>query len=107
VEATGPRHSDKRGRYSYVPDRQAEQKEIVERHKRGLHFVGDWHTHPEASPKPSPADIASITHSFKKSVHSLNAFVLVIVGLDEGAKGIHVSLHDGSSVIELLLAANQ
>lgn len=107
VEATGPRRSDKRGRHSYIPDRGAEQEEIFERHKRGLHFVGFWHTHPEVSPKPSPVDIASIADCFKKSVHSLNAFVLVIVGLEEGPKGIHVSLHDGCSMLVLSPAANQ
>lgn len=43
-EATGPRPSDWRTRYSYRPNRNAEQREIASRHARGLHFIGDWHT---------------------------------------------------------------
>jgi integrative and conjugative element protein (TIGR02256 family) len=47
VEATGPRRTDRRTRTSYIPDRRAEQREIDERFRRGLHFIGDWHSHPE------------------------------------------------------------
>ena len=59
VEATGPRRSDRRSRYNYEPDRQAEQREIDERFSLGLHFVGDWHTHPEDYPRPSAVDLRS------------------------------------------------
>jgi len=54
AEATGPRRSDWRTRYSYRPNRRAEQREIAARHLLGLHFIGDWHTHPEDLPVPSP-----------------------------------------------------
>src|SRR6267378_3125357 len=53
-EATGPRRSDCRTRTTYRPNRRAEQREIAGRHGQGLHFIGDWHTHPEALPVPSP-----------------------------------------------------
>src|SRR5579872_5651258 len=79
-EVTGPRSGDKRGRYSYRPDRKAEQMEIRERHSRDVHFIGDWHTHPEPVPSPSHTDSASMVDCFRKSKHSLNAFLLVIVG---------------------------
>src|ERR1017187_3362068 len=52
-EATGPRRSDIRSRYSYIPDRKAEQREINERFSSDMHFIGDWHTHPEPIPHPS------------------------------------------------------
>src|SRR4051794_24267203 len=63
VEATGPRRTDTRSRTSYVPDRRAEQREIDVRHERGLHYVGDWHTHPEDIPAPSGRDAESISES--------------------------------------------
>ena len=63
-EATGPRRSDRRGRHSYEPDRVAEQEEIDAIHRAGLHFVGDWHSHPEDVPAPSPRDRDSITRCF-------------------------------------------
>lgn len=96
-DATGPRRTDRRARTSYVPDRRAEQVEIFERHPRGLHYVGDWHTHPEPHPSPSRSDTWSIAECVAKSRHQLHGFVLVIVGQTEFPAGLHVSVHDGNS----------
>lgn len=93
-EATGPRRTDKRTRTSYVPDRAAEQREIDSRHSEGLHYIGDWHTHPEPLPCPSGLDISSISDSVRKSTHALNGFLLVIVGQAELPDGVLVSVHD-------------
>jgi integrative and conjugative element protein (TIGR02256 family) len=93
-EATGPRPTDRRTRTSYVPDRAAEQREIDSRYAGGLHYVGDWHTHPEMFPSPSCLDIASISESVRKSIHALNGFVLMIVGQAEPPNGLFVSAHD-------------
>jgi integrative and conjugative element protein (TIGR02256 family) len=104
VEATGPRRSDRRSRTSYEPDRIAEQQEINERFPLGLHFIGDWHTHPEEGPQPSSIDVRSTADDVRKSHHCLNAFVLVIVGRGELPGGLHVSLHDGTMQYPLKLA---
>ena len=45
--ATGPRPSDRRSLMAFVPNRLAERREITRLFKEGLHYVGDWHTHPE------------------------------------------------------------
>lgn len=101
-EATGPRPTDKRTRFGYKPDRKAEQIEIRERHTRALQYVGDWHTHPEAIPHPSRTDYSSMSDCFRKSKHSLNAFLLAIVGNSSPPKSLHLSLHDrGGCVKEL------
>lgn len=96
-EVTGPRPTDSRGRTYYSPDRRAERKEILERFIRGLHYVGDWHTHPSNIPEPSGTDIRNINECFKKSRHSLNGFILVLVGTVRAPLGLRVSLHDGSN----------
>jgi integrative and conjugative element protein (TIGR02256 family) len=101
-EATGPRRTDRRTRTSYVPDRRAEQIEIVNHYRRGLHYMGDWHTHPEDFPRSSFLDDASIAECVKKSHHNLNGFVLVIVGQLEPPGGLLVSLHDGSTAFILV-----
>jgi integrative and conjugative element protein (TIGR02256 family) len=93
--ATGPRPTDKRGRTYYRPDRRAERKEIIYYHKRGLHYVGDWHTHPSRIPKPSPTDLSNIRDCFLRSSHTLAAFVIIIIGTARAPKGFRVSLHDG------------
>jgi integrative and conjugative element protein (TIGR02256 family) len=96
VDATGPRRSDWRTRHSYRPNRRAEQREINERHPRGLHFIGDWHTHPEDLPVPSSRDEQSMHEVFTQSNHALNGFVLVIVGRLSFPQGLAVWLYNGT-----------
>ncbi|MEQ1864442.1 MAG: Mov34/MPN/PAD-1 family protein [Micropepsaceae bacterium] len=100
-EATGPRRSDRRTRHSYEPNRTAEQKEIAGRHARGLHFVGDWHTHAEAVPTPSVRDTTSMRELVANSRHLLNGFVLVIVGTSAVPNGLFVSVVDTGGVHKL------
>ena len=94
MRATGPRNSDRRGRFFFIADRFAERREISTLHKSGLHYLGDWHTHPQAVPAPSDTDLSSMADLFVRSKHDLNAFVMVIVGTTEFPKGLHVSLHE-------------
>jgi integrative and conjugative element protein (TIGR02256 family) len=93
VEATGPRKSDKRSLFGFVPDRKMEQAEIKTRYARGLHFVGDWHTHQQVHPEPSSTDVSSMRDMVEQSDHELPGFLLVIVGTAEPPDGLHVSLH--------------
>lgn len=99
--ATGPRKSDRRSRYSYEPDRRAEQEEIDRLHRENLLFVGDWHTHPEPTPHPSPQDFASIRDSVAKSRHHLNGFLLIIVGTEAMPTALWVGLHSTTESLQL------
>ncbi|MGD1210112.1 MAG: Mov34/MPN/PAD-1 family protein [Candidatus Acidiferrales bacterium] len=101
-QATGPRSSDFRTRTVYIPDRSAEQPEIDYWHKKGLHYVGDWHTHPEVVPNPSGSDSESIRESFVNSKHSLYGFLLIIVGTDAFPSGLYVSLNNAESKLSLV-----
>jgi integrative and conjugative element protein (TIGR02256 family) len=105
-EATGPRASDLRTRTLYVPDRAAEQAEIDSWHTRRLHYVGDWHTHPELHPEPSGSDRESIRESFIRSKHSLRGFLMVIVGTAEFPNGLYVSLNDSENELVLVPRAH-
>jgi len=100
-EATGPRRTDHRTRTSYRPDRRAEQQEILERHNRGLHYVGDWHTHPSPQPTPSNLDYLSIQDTVRASAHQLNGFVLIVVGTLHAPEGLHASVNDGNRAFAL------
>lgn len=99
--ATGPRQTDRRTRWTYNPDRAAEQREIDELHPSGLCFVGTWHSHPEPVPTPSGIDTQSLAESFRLSTHNLNAFVLAIIGQSAAPKGLTVVLGTGDTVIRL------
>ena len=101
-KVTGPRTRDIRKRTLFRPHGPSEQKEIDKFHKRGLHFVGVWHTHPEAVPSPSRLDISSIRGTFSRSVHSLDGFILLIVGTDPIPVGLSVSVCTESEVVTLL-----
>jgi integrative and conjugative element protein (TIGR02256 family) len=100
--ATGPRGSDFRDRALYVPDRAAEQAEIDFWHRNRLHYVGDWHTHPEKKPNPSGYDMGSIRDSFVQSRHNLQGFLLIIVGTAGFPQGLYVSLNNGQDKLVLV-----
>jgi len=61
-------------------------------HARGLHYVGDWHTHPEQVACPSGTDRFTMTDCVAKSDHELRGFLLVVVGTERIPIGTHVSL---------------
>jgi proteasome lid subunit RPN8/RPN11 len=66
-------------------------------HSKGLHFIGDWHTHPEGIPRVSPSDLHSIRRAFEQSKHHLNGFVLLIAGTAAFPLGLFLSLYDSQS----------
>lgn len=93
LAATGPRSADRRGRFHFWPDRKAEQREIDQQFAAGLAYVGDWHTHPEKVPKPSPNDTLSIENVVRESTFHTSGLLLCIVGLAPFPEGLHVSFH--------------
>lgn len=103
VDVTGPRPTDRRSIYRYEPDRRAETAEISERYSRGLHFLGDWHTHFQRFPVPSSMDERSMREMVQRSSHSLSGFVMVVVGQAEFPDGIHVSFHSKTDSTRLSL----
>jgi len=97
IEASSPESSDRRWRTLFIPNRILQRKLIKQRFKKGFHFVGEWHTHPEAEPNPSALDLESTAESFLKSDHELNYFIMVIVGNKSEKLNLWVSAHDGSN----------
>jgi integrative and conjugative element protein (TIGR02256 family) len=72
-------------------------------HGLGLHFIGDWHTHPERVPSPSASDIRSIREAVTRSVHHLNGFVLLIAGTEAFPLGLFVKLYSARSETAIVL----
>jgi integrative and conjugative element protein (TIGR02256 family) len=102
VEATQPKILDKRSRYGFKPNRMLQRLEIYDRYRKGLHFVGDWHTHPQDDPSPSNEDIMSMMECFHQSIHNLRAFLIVIMGKNPAPEGLYVALVQGKSVVDLV-----
>lgn len=96
-EATEPQRPDQRWRFGFWPCNKTQQRIIDDFFKAGLHFVGEWHTHPEARPRPSDLDLRSMADCFRKSRHNLKAIVMIIQGTELPPDGLWVSLHNGKS----------
>src|SRR5688572_22440122 len=91
--ATGPYKTDQQSRFSFEPDKKKQAADIKSHFKKGLHFLGDWHTHPEEFPIPSQMDLASMGDCFARSKHELESFLLLILGTSPGPAGMWISLH--------------
>ncbi len=92
-KATGPRSTDFRSRFAFRPDRKAEKAEIFSLFQKGLHYVGDWHTHPQDVPSPSHTDLRNISETVQASEHSLPGFLMAIVGRLPAPDGLWLSFH--------------
>ena len=101
TEASPPHSSDKRWRTFFIPNRVLQRRLIRSHFKKGLHFVGEWHTHPMAVPVPSGVDLESMTEAFSKSRHELNYFMMVIVGNSSEKLNLWVSAHNGTTYHQL------
>ena len=97
--ASGPHWRDYSRRLVFFPNKRRLADEIQVFFKKGLHYVGDWHTHPQISPKPSWLDIFSMKSCFLLSCHELNYFLLVIVGQSKGSEGLWMGLINSSKII--------
>ncbi len=80
----------RRTRFGFWPDRSAEQADIKNLFEQGLHYIGDWHTHPEAIPTPSETDKSKMLEIFRLSTHELDSMLIVIVGLSPFPEGLFV-----------------
>lgn len=99
---TGPRCSDRRSQVSFIPDRIAERREIGTLFGLGLHYVGDWHTHPESQPQPSTIDAWSLCDIFRQSKHQLDGFVMIVVGNASIPETLYVGVSNGVCMQRLL-----
>lgn len=102
VEATRPKLLDRRLRHRFEPNRRIQQREIRDRHSKGLHFVGDWHTHPQDVPHPSSEDMKNMNECFALSTHELNAFIMIIVGKKPVPDGLYVALVKAAGITPLM-----
>ena len=93
VSATEPASTDKRTRFAFLPALSHQQRVINKQFQSGLHFIGEWHTHPEPHPTPSSVDLRSMADCFRGSRHQLAGLVMLILGTETSFDGLWVSLH--------------
>jgi integrative and conjugative element protein (TIGR02256 family) len=105
-QASGPRVSDLRSRFGFIVNRRAEQAEINVQFNSNLHYVGDWHTHPERRPSPSETDIVSMKELATESRYELPGFLMIIVGNDPNSSELWVSFNRRNGGYERLSMSN-
>lgn len=91
--------SNRISRFLFCPSRKEKVRAINAAFKRDLHYVGEWHTHPEQTPSPSNLDLDSMKKAFIESKHELNHFMMVIVGNEMKSLNLYVSLHNESGMV--------
>jgi len=80
--ATTPSRFDSRSRFAFRPSLAYQRKVILEQFRKGLHFIGEWHTHPQDQPQPSQQDIQTARECLLQSQHELNGMAIVVLGSD-------------------------
>jgi integrative and conjugative element protein (TIGR02256 family) len=100
-EATGPYRRGWRSRYACAIPPDEAQREIDGRHALGLHYVGEWHSHPEPVPKPSGRDQQTMQSRVLDSDHRLSGFIFALVGQAKLPLGLTVLVHDGVRAVKL------
>jgi integrative and conjugative element protein (TIGR02256 family) len=90
TEASGPYAGDERSRYRYRSNPAAAQRAIEERHKRGLFYLGEWHTHAEDNPSASSLDDDAMRRLISSSRLNSDALLMMIVGRAHGVAGLGV-----------------
>lgn len=83
THAAGPRAGDERGRFTFRSDPETAQADIGRFARRGLLYLGEWHTHAEAIPRPSGSDEHAMRQIYARSRLNTAALLLVIIGLGE------------------------
>ena len=88
AHATGPYAGDERTRLSYRSDPIAARAAIEQQASIGLTYVGEWHTHAEARPRPSGMDVLAVDELRLRSGLAGTDFFLLIVGRDQPPGGL-------------------
>ena len=101
AEVSEPHILDGRHRYRFFPNRLLQRRLIRKKFKQGLHYIGEWHTHPEPAPHPSYLDLESMAEAFVKSRHRLNWFIMIIVGNKEESLKLWVGAHNSFTYYKL------
>ncbi len=84
-EVTVPMWGDRRGWFNFFRARRPHQKAIDRAWQESggtTTYLGEWHTHPECVPTPSPTDLKDWERQLKKDVFDGDSLYFIIIGID-------------------------
>jgi integrative and conjugative element protein (TIGR02256 family) len=102
-EITPPSDKDIRKLFFFKHAPNYPNKIIKKKRAEGHHYIGDWHSHPEKSPRPSQQDRRSILKLFNESTHDLNYMCHLILS-DREISESYVCLTDGHTLLPCMLS---
>lgn len=88
TEATGPPLDSIARRFSFVRGLVGLQARVNRAWRRNDYYLGEWHFHPFASPKPSGLDLAQTITFAKDPQYRCPEPILVVVGGNPEAGGV-------------------
>lgn len=80
MRVTPPHQDDRAGRHWLKINHTRVLQEINHAFEGGLHFVGYWHTHPQARPLLSSQDVVALTPALRGFGLDLQRILMVVVG---------------------------
>lgn len=95
-KATTPSIIDAWSRFNFIRDRNVAQLIVdYEFYNNNGHviYLGEWHTHPENTPSPSPQDFKMIKKQYRKNTLNENFILMFIVGI----KTIYMGMYHGGT----------
>tara|TARA_R110002050_G_scaffold192314_2_gene327259 strand:+ start:4100 stop:4561 length:462 start_codon:yes stop_codon:yes gene_type:complete len=98
LDITTPNKSDASSKYSFTRGITMAQKKINSLFKLSNSktiYLGEWHTHPENSPKPSSIDLKMIKKQYSKSKLNEAYILMLIMGIEE----LYLSIYNGKKNI--------
>ncbi|MBI4455145.1 MAG: Mov34/MPN/PAD-1 family protein [Acidobacteria bacterium] len=82
-EITEPTVSDRRSRFFFFRSKERTQKRVTKawcEFNGTRNYLGEWHTHPEDDPRPSPHDLANWKRIARLAKYEQNFLFFAIVG---------------------------
>jgi integrative and conjugative element protein (TIGR02256 family) len=102
TKVTGPPRDSRRFAFAFIRGIAGLTKRLSAYWSEGLYYVGEWHFHPFASPKPSPTDINQIKAFAATADLRCPRPVLIVLGGDpEGAWSIKTVIVADGGVLNL------
>jgi integrative and conjugative element protein (TIGR02256 family) len=84
-DVTVPMRGDCRGRFNFFRDGARHQRAINRAWQESegtTHYLGEWHTHPEKIPTPSPTDQTNWSQHLQRDIFSGDTLLFIIVGIE-------------------------
>lgn len=90
-----------RSRYFFRSDPRVAQRAIETHARRGMLYLGEWHTHAQDIPTPSASDFEAINSIWRRSRLNATGLLLMIVGRIPGPEGMALYCQIRTGWVEL------